>query len=191
MAQKLSPPSVAPPLAEGNPAMPVTPNPPTTNFNFSGDNNGIITQGQTGGTNTVIINKDQRRVLPSALIAELTEMASRFSGQRFTMTSLMGDQEGRDLAMQIVAALDKGGWDHNGPAGIGRAVRTDQPVGIVIEINPAEIEPGHAPAAAVELLKLFVKYGLMEPVLTRVTNPGSAPPLGTIGLLIGTKPLKP
>jgi hypothetical protein len=133
-------------------------------------------------------NQMPRRV-SSEHITELSESASRFSGQRFTVTSLMGDDEGRDLAMQIVGALDKGGWDHDGPRGIRRAVRTDHPIGSEIEVSPIDTDSGRVPAAAVEMMRLFVKYGLMaQPILTRIIDPQSAPSPGTFGLLIGTKP---
>ena len=85
------------------------------------------------------------RTLTSEQLTEITAMARRFPGQKFLMTSLMGDSEGRGLAMELLGALDAGGWDHGGPTGILRAVRTDNPKGIEVKIKAEDIDEGRIP----------------------------------------------
>lgn len=130
-----------------------------------------------------MLNPEQRSKIVVAM--------RRYSGQKFMAISLMGDSEGYDFLNEIARALVDAGWDHNGPAGIIRAVMTGKMDGLAVALIASDIDSGHIPAAVAGLLSVLVDAGLTkEAVLTRNTDTHTAIPAGMIGILVGSKPIE-
>lgn len=122
------------------------------------------------------LTRDQTLALVAAL--------SRFHGQQIEITCVMGDGEAHQFAEDLVQVFRAARW--TGADGVNQAAYTRDPVGVLVELNPASAEQDRLPSeAAAVLLEAFVELGIL-PKRIRYLNPQVA--AGTVALVIGHKP---
>jgi len=73
------------------------------------------------------LSPEQRRYLIEAL--------RPFAGQKVSIASIRGDDDGEVLAQDFVSVFDAAGWDHHGEAGVSTQDWPRDPVGIEVVLN--------------------------------------------------------
>ena len=84
------------------------------------------------------LSEEQRRFLIEAL--------RPFAGQKVSIASICGDDEGLALAQDFVSAFEAAGWDHHGEAGVTTQEWPRDPVGIEVVLNENDARANHIPA---------------------------------------------
>jgi hypothetical protein len=92
----------------------------------------------------------------------LIEALKPFAGQKITVASIRGDDEGKALAEDIVAVLDASGWDHNGEAGVSVQQWDRDPIGIEIALNEEDARAGRISAGIGALINVVRRLGLAQ-----------------------------
>jgi len=87
------------------------------------------------------LSSEQRRYLIEAL--------RPFAGQKVSIASIRGDDDGEALARDFVSVFEAAGWDHHGQAGVTTQEWDRDPVGIEVALNETDaradrISPGIA-----------------------------------------------
>ena len=79
----------------------------------------------------------------------LIEALRPFAGQKVSIASIRGDDEGLQFAQEFVSVFEAAGWDHHGEAGVSTQEWPRDPVGIEVVLNEDDaradrIRPGVA-----------------------------------------------
>ncbi len=133
---------------------------------------------------TKLRNQQIPRKLSPQQQADLTIALLPFKGQKFTITSVMSDDEGGHLVDQIVSVTDAAGWDHGGGEGISMAMFTKAPIGIEIQVSAADAQVNQTRAAEI-LINALVRFGLLNSPQGSI---GQNLQPGQIGIIVGRKP---
>ena len=80
-----------------------------------------------GDEDVTRLSQEQRRFLIEAL--------RPFAGQKVSIASIRGDDDGEVLAHDFVSVFDAAGWDHHGEAGVTTQDWPRDPVGIEVVLN--------------------------------------------------------
>lgn len=84
-----------------------------------------------------------------------------FRGQKFSVVSIAGDPEGKNIGEQIVSVLRAAGWQLP-EGGVAEATYNKEPVGVALMVNAGQImTPGVLRPVAM-LVKAFADAGLMQ-----------------------------
>jgi hypothetical protein len=99
------------------------------------------------------LSQDQKRLLIQAL--------KPFAGQKITVASISGDEEGQILAQDLVSVFDAAGWDHDGEAGVSTQQWDRDPIGIEVTLNEADARSGRISAGVGALINVVRQLGLV------------------------------
>jgi hypothetical protein len=72
----------------------------------------------------------------------LIEALRPFAGQKVSIASTRGDDEGKAFAEDFVSVFDAAGWDHHGEAGVTAQDWDRDPVGIEVALNETDARAG-------------------------------------------------
>jgi hypothetical protein len=122
------------------------------------------------------LSEDQRRFLIEAL--------RPFPGQKVAVASILGDDESKVFAQDLVSALEAAGWDHGGDAGMFSQQFPRDPVGVEVTLNEEDARGGKIPAGTGALINATRQLGL---VYDNTIYMGSDVPTGQALLKIGKK----
>lgn len=84
-----------------------------------------------------------------------------FPGQKVSVASISGDDDGKRYAEDFVAVLDAVGWDHGGEAGVTTQTWDRDPIGIEVTLNEADGRAGRIPAGVGALINAVRTLGLV------------------------------
>lgn len=108
------------------------------------------------------LEKTQTRKRLSAEQKKLIVDALRpFAGQKVSIASIRGDDEGLALAQDFVSAFEAAGWDHHGEAGVSTQEWARDPVGIEITLNEKDARSDHIAEGVAALINVVRKLGLV------------------------------
>ena len=99
------------------------------------------------------LSQDQKRLLIESL--------RPFAGQRISIASIRGDDDGLVLAQDFVSVFEAAGWDHDGEAGISAQQWDRDPVGVEIMLNDSDARGGRITAGIGALINAVRKLGLV------------------------------
>jgi hypothetical protein len=99
------------------------------------------------------LSSEQRRFLIEAL--------RPFAGQKVSIASIRGDEEGELLAQDFVSVFDAAGWDHHGKAGVSTQQWDRDPVGIEVALNEDDARSGQISAGLGALINGVRQLGLV------------------------------
>jgi len=122
------------------------------------------------------LSEDQRRFLIEAL--------RPFPGQKIAVASILGDDESKVFAQDLVSALEAAGWDHGGDAGVFAQQFPRDPIGVEVTLNEEDARGGKIPAALGALINATRQLGL---VYDNTIYMGSDVPSGQALLKVGKK----
>lgn len=122
------------------------------------------------------LSEEQRRFLIEAL--------RPFSGQKVAVASILGDDESKVLAQDIVSALEAAGWDHSGDEGAFAQQFPRDPIGVEVTLNENDARAGNIPAGIGALINATRQLGL---VYDNTIYMGSDVPSGQALLKVGKK----
>ena len=72
----------------------------------------------------------------------LIEALRPFAGQKVSIASIRGDDEGGAFAQDFVSVFDAAGWNHHGEAGVSKQQWERDPVGVEVALNEADARAG-------------------------------------------------
>jgi hypothetical protein len=107
----------------------------------------------------------------------LIEALTPFAGQKISIASRAGDDDGKALAEDFVAVFDAARWDHGGDAGISVQRWDRDPVGIEIVLNETDARAGRISSGIGALINAVRKLGLAYDntiYMSRDVPPGQA-----------------
>lgn len=99
------------------------------------------------------LSAEQRRFLIEAL--------RPFAGQKVSIASIRGDDEGLVLAQDFVSVFDAAGWDHHGEGGVTTQEWPRDPVGIEVVLNEKDARADHIPTGVAALINVVRQLGLV------------------------------
>jgi hypothetical protein len=99
------------------------------------------------------LSLEQRRFLIEAL--------RPFAGQKVSIASIRGDDEGEKLAQDFVSVFDAAGWDHHGEAGVSTQQWDRDPIGVEVALNEHDARSGHISAGIGALINGVRQLGLV------------------------------
>jgi hypothetical protein len=99
------------------------------------------------------LSLEQRRFLIEAL--------RPYAGQKVSIASIRGDDEGMVLAQDFVSVFEAAGWDHHGEAGITTQEWPRDPIGVEITLNENDARTDHISDGVVALINVVRKLGLV------------------------------
>ncbi len=99
------------------------------------------------------LSPEQRRYMIEALRA--------FPGQKVSIASIRGDDEGGALAREFVSVFEAAGWDHHGDAGVTVQDWPRDPVGIEITLNESDAREDHIAEGVAALINVVRKLGFV------------------------------
>jgi len=99
------------------------------------------------------LSEEQRRFLIEAL--------RPFAGQKVSIASIRGDDEGLVLAQDFVSVFEAAGWDHHGEAGVTTQEWPRDPVGIEVVLNENDARADRIPAGVAGLINVVRQLGLV------------------------------
>jgi hypothetical protein len=99
------------------------------------------------------LSSEQKRFLIEAL--------RPFAGQKVSIASIRGDDEGLQLAQEFVSVFDAAGWDHHGEAGVTTQEWPRDPVGIEVVLNEDDARADKIPPGVAGLINVVRKLGLV------------------------------
>jgi hypothetical protein len=114
----------------------------------------------------------------------LVEALRPFAGQKVSIASIRGDDEGHLLAQDFVAVFDAAGWDHDGEAGVTTQLWDRDPVGVEVMLNEADARAGRISAGIGALINSVRKLGL---VYDNTIYMADTVPAGQAELRVGKK----
>ena len=91
----------------------------------------------------------------------LIEALRPFSGQKVSIASIRGDDEGLALAQDFVSVFEAAGWDHHGEAGVTTQEWARDPVGIEITLNEKDARADKIAEGVAALINVVRKLGLV------------------------------
>src|SRR4029078_740653 len=97
------------------------------------------------------LSADQKRFLIEAL--------RPFAGQKVSIASIRGDDDGLQLAQEFVSVFESAGWDHHGKAGVSPQDWPRDPVGIEVVLNEDDARADHIPPGVAGLINVVRQLG--------------------------------
>jgi hypothetical protein len=91
----------------------------------------------------------------------LIEALRPFAGQKVSIASIRGDDEGLALAQEFVSVFEAAGWDHHGEAGVSTQDWPRDPVGIEVVLNEDDARANHIPPGVAGLINVVRQLGLV------------------------------
>jgi hypothetical protein len=91
----------------------------------------------------------------------LIEALRPFAGQKVSIASIRGDDEGLMLAQEFVSVFEAAGWDHHGEAGVSTQEWPRDPVGIEVVLNEDDARSDHIPPGVAGLINVVRQLGLV------------------------------
>ena len=91
----------------------------------------------------------------------LIEALRPFAGQKVSIASIRGDDEGLVLAQEFVSVFEAAGWDHHGEAGVSTQDWPRDPVGIEVVLNENDARADQIPAGVAGLINVVRQLGLV------------------------------
>lgn len=122
------------------------------------------------------LSEEQRRFLIEAL--------RPFAGQKVQIASILGDDDSKSLAQDLVSVFDAAGWDHDGDTGVFVQQFPRDPVGVEVTLNEADARAGNIAAGIGALINVTRQLGL---VYDNTIYMGSEVPSGQALLKVGKK----
>ena len=122
------------------------------------------------------LSSDQKRFLIEAL--------RPFAGQKVSIASIKGDDEGQKLAQEFVSVFEAAGWDHHGEAGVSTQEWPRDPVGVEVVLNETDARGNQIPEGVAGLINVVRKLGLVYDNTVYMDN---EVPAGQALLKIGKK----
>ena len=122
------------------------------------------------------LSSDQKRFLIEAL--------RPFAGQKVSIASIRGDDEGQKLAQEFVSVFEAAGWDHHGEAGVTTQEWPRDPVGVEVVLNETDARGNQIPESVAGLINVVRKLGLVYDNTVYMDN---EVPAGQALLKIGKK----
>lgn len=114
----------------------------------------------------------------------LIEAIKPYAGQKVTVAAILGDDEGKVFAEDIVAALDAAGWEHDGEGGISYRQWDRDPIGIELTLNEADARAGRIAPGVGALINVMRALGLSRGNTIYMTSELAA---GEVMLKVGRK----
>jgi hypothetical protein len=122
------------------------------------------------------LSEDQRRFLIEAL--------RPFAGQKVAIASILGDDDSKTLARDLVSVFDAAGWDHDGDAGVFTQQFPRDPIGVEVTLNENDARSGNIAAGIGALINATRQLGL---VYDNTIYMGNEVPAGQAMLKVGKK----
>lgn len=91
----------------------------------------------------------------------LIEALRPFPGQKVSIASIRGDDEGLLLVQEFVSVFEAAGWDHHGEAGITTQDWPRDPVGIEVVLNEDDARADRIPPGVAGLINAVRALGLV------------------------------
>ena len=91
----------------------------------------------------------------------LIEALRPFAGQKVSIASIRGDDEGLLLVQEFVSVFEAAGWDHHGEAGITTQDWPRDPVGIEVVLNEKDARGDQIPPGVAGLINVVRQLGLV------------------------------
>jgi len=91
----------------------------------------------------------------------LIEALRPFAGQKVSIASIRGDDDGLRLAQEFVSVFESAGWDHHGEAGVSTQDWPRDPVGIEVVMNEDDARADRIPPGVAGLINVVRQLGLV------------------------------
>ena len=91
----------------------------------------------------------------------LIEALRPFAGQKVSIASIRGDDEGEAFAQDFVSVFDAVKWDHHGEAGVSKQRWDRDPVGVEVALNDADARAGNISPGVGALINAVRALGLV------------------------------
>jgi hypothetical protein len=91
----------------------------------------------------------------------LIEALRPFAGQKVSIASIRGDDEGLRFAQEFVSVFEAAGWDHHGEAGVSTQEWPRDPVGIEVVLNEDDARAGRIPPGVAGLINVVRQLGFV------------------------------
>jgi len=91
----------------------------------------------------------------------LIETLRPFAGQKVSIASIRGDDEGLMLAQEFVSVFEAAGWDHHGEDGVSTQDWPRDPVGIEVVLNEKDARSDQIPPGLAGLINVVRQLGLV------------------------------
>jgi hypothetical protein len=91
----------------------------------------------------------------------LIEALRPYAGQKVSIASIRGDDEGLRLAQEFVSVFEAAGWDHHGEAGVTTQEWPRDPVGIEVVLNEDDARADKIPPGVAGLINVVRQLGLV------------------------------
>jgi len=91
----------------------------------------------------------------------LIEALRPFAGQKVSIASIRGDDDGLILAQEFVSVFEAAGWDHHGEDGVSTQDWPRDPVGIEVVLNEKDARSDQIPPALAGLINVVRQLGLV------------------------------
>jgi hypothetical protein len=101
------------------------------------------------------------RGLTEAQKKAIIGLLAQFRGQKFSVVSIAGDPEGKNIGEQIVSVLRAAGWQHP-EGGVAEATYSKEPAGLALMVNAGQIMTPSVLRPVAMLVKAFADAGLMQ-----------------------------
>jgi hypothetical protein len=125
------------------------------------------------------LSQEQQRFLIEAL--------RPFPGQKVSIASIRGDDEGEKIAQEFVSVFEAAGWDHHGEDGVTTQEWPRDPVGVEVVLNEDDARADRIPPGVAGLINAVRKLGLVYDSTIYMDN---EVPQGQALVKIGKKPRK-
>jgi hypothetical protein len=99
------------------------------------------------------LSPEQKRYLIDAL--------RPFSGQKVSIASIRGDDDGAAFAQDFVSVFEAAGWDHHGEAGVTRQDWDRDPVGVEVALNETDARADRISPGVAALINAVRALGLV------------------------------
>lgn len=91
----------------------------------------------------------------------LIEALRPFAGQKVSIASIRGDDEGEAFAQDFVSVFEAAGWDHHGEAGVTTQQWDRDPVGIEVALNEGDARADRIPPGIAALINAVRALGMV------------------------------
>ena len=91
----------------------------------------------------------------------LIEALRPFAGQKVSIASIRGDDDGLQLAQEFVSVFEAAGWDHHGEAGVSTQEWPRDPVGIEVVLNEDDARANQIAPGVAGLINVVRQLGLV------------------------------
>jgi hypothetical protein len=109
----------------------------------------------------VLEQKQSQKHLSQEQQRFLIEALRPFPGQKVSIASIRGDDEGEKLAQDFVSVFEAAGWDHHGEDGVTTQEWPRDPVGVEVVLNEDDARADKIPAGVAGLINAVRKLGLV------------------------------